>query len=69
MKKGDKTIPSVVKVDIRIYPPISQPVTIRSVLYNADRQTLSFVVDAFIKFPAKKLNSDDAEDEPEYHAH
>lgn len=69
LEKSDKSVTSIVEVDIRIYPPISQPITIRSVLHDADRQALPLTVDAFVKSSSKKLNSDNAEDEPEYHTH
>ena len=69
LEKSDKSVTSVVEVDIRIYPAISQPITFRSVLHDVDRQTLPLTVDAFVESSSKKLNTDDAEDEPEYHTH
>ena len=46
-----------------------QPITVRSVLHGAGRQALPLTVDAFVKSSSKKLNTNDAEDEPEYHTH
>lgn len=69
MEKSDEPVCSVVKIDIRIYPPIFQPVAIWFVLHNADWQPFAITVDAFVKSSSEELDSHDAEDEPEHHAH
>lgn len=69
LEKSDKSVTNVVKVNIRIYPAMFQPITVRSVLHGAGRQALPLTVDAFVKSSSKKLNTNDAEDEPEYHTH
>lgn len=69
LKKSYEAIRSVVKIDIRIYPTKFKPITIRFILHNADRQPFPVAVDTFVKTPSEKLNTHNAEDEPEHHAH
>lgn len=69
MKKSQKSVASIIKIDVGVYPAVSSRKACgfvshyRGVILNTAR------VDTLVKLPAKKIDAHDTKNKPEYQAH